>query len=866
LFGGRSIERDNFITVRHVSADAVSLGSGLVHGLRPGTEVALYPADIKSREDLASRPMATAVVTSVQATTAQASLLQPLTSPLTAGVRALITRQVYEGIRQTVALHQEGAPDGLVLDRIREAICHSTPDGGPSPYLSLVDSPHQTVDLHVKLEDGVARILNANGELLLLPEQLSTMGPDAGVKIRQALESVARYRSLQQLTNREAGSQIVGKVKLGLRRYLAQATGYTAEELPAQAYGSGGELTIQYDAEHPDRNLYSVTVANLSPLPIYPHIFILGPDFSIQRLYPRLGQQEFVPPGHTVSAGLDSPQEVLEMYLPEGWNASRDYVKLIATTTPTDLGSLEQTALSVPAAVGGRSRGAMQPLDQLLEAVAFGGGTRHARPNRTATTEDWATAELPLTTVRSEQITQLDLPAARVDLGDGITLVKPEGFQGQVRVTTQGNVARGMGDRGPARVPPPPGLARFPGIFQPVARIGTRGIGPTELLVEFELDEESRRSVSEDRPLRLELPSPAGDGYSELVPVMFDGEDYLLVGYGTEEGSGVDLVSLPAPVAAPENEISTRSITGTLRLFLYKKAGKNSTELGLRRPRLSGEDLTYEEVTPDQFQQGQKVAILIHGFTSNTQGIAKIFPHFAEEYGLTYDHVLTWDYETFGTGVHDNGKLLATALKQRCGLHPDDDITIHIFAHSMGSLVSRCLIELEGGHEIIDRLIMAGPPNQGSPMASMTRGVVFFFTTLINFAGVIPPIGVANWALKSLFEQGVGLSDISLKSPISQELNTLAEPNNVPYLVLAGTNPLSEEANARMERLAHKMMGESLEKIFRETNDRWVGISSLQGVRNGSYPQLTVELVPCDHNHYYVTPEGRQSMKQWLDQ
>jgi len=346
------------------------------------------------------------------------------------------------------------------------------------------------------------------------------------------------------------------------------------------------------------------------------------------------------------------------------------------------------------------------------------------------------------------------------------------------------------------------------------------------------------------------------------VPVIFDGEDYLLAGYGVG-GSAVDIVHLPSPsgIGGP----SVRGIGRTLRLFIYKRLGRHTTDIGLRRAELRGvRDVVYMPVVPDQFRPGHRVALFIHGFTSDTRWMIRYPAQFLRADVCEYDHFLTWDYETFGTGVESNGEQLALALRRQCGFSPEDQVTVDVYTHSMGALVARCAIELHGASAIIDRLIMAGPPNHGSTLATTGRGLIFLVTTLLNRAPLVPFLGLTNWTLKQLYEQSAGLADLDVHSPILSRLNALTAPSNVPYLVLAGENLPDPEERNRLDRLARKILDKGLDAMFGEQNDIAVGLSSLRGVRGGSYPRLRTEILPCDHFHYYVAPEAKQAIKDWL--
>ena len=138
-------------------------------------------------------------------------------------------------------------------------------------------------------------------------------------------------------------------MKLHLRRYVQDETGPHVEELPSETLGPGGELTLYFDPDHEERNLYVVDVINESKLNVYPHVFTLSSDYSISLLYPPEGVEEAVTPGNTYPIGLQAGTSQLSIWLPPGWDASRDCLKAIVTTQAADLRLLEQQALDVDA-------------------------------------------------------------------------------------------------------------------------------------------------------------------------------------------------------------------------------------------------------------------------------------------------------------------------------------------------------------------------------------------------------------------------------------------------------------------------------------------------------------------------------------
>jgi hypothetical protein len=128
----------------------------------------------------------------------------------------------------------------------------------------------------------------------------------------------------------------------------------------------------------------------------------------------------------------------------------------------------------------------------------------------------------------------------------------------------------------------------------------------------------------------------------------------------------------------------------------------------------------------------------------------------------------------------------------------------------------------------------------------------------------VPLAGAASWALNELYEQAHGWRDLETNSVLTKRLNQLSSPSTVPYLVLAGNIP-SESQGVRLARLARKVLDSTLDGIFGEReNDGVVPMSSLKGLRGGTYPLLTTAVLPCDHFSYFALPEGRRVVRRWL--
>lgn len=392
VFGGMHIARDPFITVQQVERDQVVLGAGLAHGLRPGTELALYPPTVVTRAELQPMaPLATVRVSAVTATSAHAQIVAGEAAAIPRFARGVVTRQVYAGLRQLVHLRAEsGEAHETEIALLRQAFQQAPPNGQPSPYLEELTDPDETADLYVVAAAGQLRIHAANGDLLV--QEAITRPGEASRLLLYALENIARYRALLLLSNQEPGSRLTGRVHMSISRFVADRQGPRAVALPT---GNSGDTVLSYNPARPERNGYVVEVINESDRDIFVHLFILNPDYSIFRLYPNIGQQEALRPQGKLPCGLSAAEERLEVYLPDGIDASRDYLKLIVTTAAADLRMIEQQGLRVPPPPLSPPRSGATALEALLVTLWFGAGSRYARPAQGPPGEDWTTLELP---------------------------------------------------------------------------------------------------------------------------------------------------------------------------------------------------------------------------------------------------------------------------------------------------------------------------------------------------------------------------------------------------------------------------------------------------------------------------------------
>lgn len=854
LFSGMHIARSPWITVLSSKNNLLVLNAGSLHGLMPGAELSFFPTNLPTQapNDILAEPVTTAVIESVRSTSAQARVT--FGGPVLALSHCSVSKPVQHGPQLRVSVRADVASE-LISAKVLAAIQAST-------VLTLQTEGTASHDLAVELTANQWTIYDGVGSMLVQPQH--NEAAELPFKLVSALHSIARHRILLGLENQVDTAQLVSKVKLRLRQ-VKPSNIYT--DIASEAT-EASELTIFYDAEYHHESLYIIDVINTSAIPLYPHVFVLNPDYSIVRLYPNQGQQdaiqqiEFGHPG-VVSVGiLESGEEPISLYLPDGWDSCRDYIKVIVTDTPTDLAVLEQGSLEVPPR--NTTRGDNSALQHYLDDISR--GIRQVKKG--VAIDRWATCCLPFTMVRNRQRYVLHANKTQVALGSDLLLHKPLNFTGELQVRSGEAITRDV------REPQPPAnLEQQRDVFAPIVISSTRSLHATALTIDLIIDDATRRSIDATNPLLLELPTNGEAG--EILAVLFDGQDYRFVGSGNAEHGTVRIVDLPIDDEAPA--AGTRGLAHTIRLFFYKKIGRHSNNIGLRRASIGNDTVSYAPVIADEFAPGDSIALFIHGFSDNSRRLVRDTSSFVLSEIHEYDHILTFDYESFASGIDENAASLALALRAQCGMHANDQLRLDIFAHSMGGIVARCMIELHECYDIVDRLVMAGTPNRGSTLASSGRGLTFLMTGLLNGIDGLPFVGTANWLFEQFQEQGKGMADLEVDSELLRRLNALESPTSTPYLVLAGSNTLKDKERNRINRLAHKTLSHSLDGLFGETNDLVVGLSCIVGIRGNvkteitaseqpfvRYPNLRIETFQCNHFDYYTHAQVRSAIKAWI--
>lgn len=391
----------------------------------------------------------------------------------------------------------------------------------------------------------------------------------------------------------------------------------------------------------------------------------------------------------------------------------------------------------------------------------------------------------------------------------------------------------------------------------------------------------------------------------QLLPIAYDGEFYLPLGWGKSIADGkteINLTRLPDSVRAkgssPSNVISeqdTRSLGSSLRI-LFQKIVTQKLKREFKYPLLAVADVSPDETVEyiqdiakvkDRVAKANNIILYIHGIIGDTE---KMLPSVrrtevtienqSKQIADLYDLVLTFDYENLHTPIEENARLLKQRLEQ-VGLGVNHGKNFHIVAHSMGGLISRWFIEREGGNAIAQHLIMLGTPNAGSPWSDIEDWAITMLGIGLNGLSTVSwsvPVLEALMNVVGTAASAVEAIDVSLDQmqPGSQFLNNLASSLDpgIPYSIVAGNTsiiPAALESQgdkpSLIKRLTQKLSNRAISlAFFGQPNDIAVTVDSIKSVNSDRAFPPQIQEVACDHTVYFDHSEGLKGLSQAVTQ
>jgi hypothetical protein len=774
-----------------------------------------------------------------------------------------------------LAVGFEGEAQGVAA--AREALAKAGPNGRPSLYVREARGGDPAEYRLIARENQFIVARAADDRPII--GQLDGYDAATAQRAIERLEHIARWTATSRLANP------AGTIRLDADPEIQMTIIANGQELTDKEI----RLTYEFRDGAWVRPEFLVRLNNKGDRRLYAALIDLTESFRISAALQE-GGSIALDPGQEAWAYRKRPipAVVPDELWRQGVIELRDVLKLIVCTAEFDARLLEQQALDLPrlAPAASRSAGVPGGLERLMQRVQ----TRDlGDEDGSSRIDDWGATQVVFTTVRPLASAQVPTGgSAPVKLAGGVTLRPHPALTAKARLTAAPTASRDLGNFALPRM-----LRDDPSTSQPFVVASTRSGSPGLSVLEL-TDVGSPESVTPHEPLRLDAPTKLEEG-EHVLPVGFDGEFFLPLGWAARSGGGTEIVIERLPglhEGAMLPESARRSLTGSIKIFFQKVVcgvlGREFEYPILAAAEVDesgGDERVVYEKDPEKIKarvaSSKRIVLLVHGITGDTlemrRGLrrAKVGAD-RKPLDSTYDLVLTLDYENLNTPIED----VARALKQRLeavGLGPDHGKEFTIAAHSMGGLVSRWFIEREGGNRIANRLIMLGTPNGGSPWSDVHDWALGMIAVGLNgLATVAWPASILGGLVASIERIDVNLDQMQPGSAFLKELSQSADPG-VPYLMLAGDTALApaglkidKEGLSPARRLLARLLSKPVlhsvaDVLFSDVpNDVAVSVASMKTVPGPWDPVYDVRPVSCDHMSYFQHPAGLKALAEVL--
>lgn len=841
FWGGAITPRPDFFTIRYAPIHGGWIADGgKIHGIDQPTVseptiLTVFPwEDNTVTDDKAhNKALGTARVTAVMPSFSKVELI---------GLEASFS-DIFKAVINTLPLRTMGVQiigDGKGVALLERAI-------RPSVFVHLEDRIENT-RFQVLVTDNHYQIKRPTDTRLLVSPITDAF------RTVQRLEHIARWTATLELQS-SPNSRITNN---------AVTMELITQGVPVQS----DQVVLWYSPEGKPPK-FQLKLRNTSTERLYCSILDFSETFSINALF-------LESDGIWLEAGEEAyafdqsmyafvPQELWQ----QGTTELKDILKLIVSTTAFDARLLEQTRLDAPRTRSLRSSPPEGMLNRLMKRVQ----TRDLEDNyETEIVGNWSTSQLLITTIRPQNFVTLHATSSQQELSASTTIYSPRDFSAQVRLTTVNQAVHEVANQ---VLPPLLQDNSIPLYFTSSA------VGPGLSVLELN-QVHNQGVVTPNNPLRIIVDIPLN--FSEYVlPVAYNGEFYLPLGRGLVRDNRLEITIdyLPPPLLRG----AQRSLGGAIYIFFHALSDPvliQQPDPTFDYPVLSAVSiiegktsyLTAPEEIQAEVEQAQWIALYVHGMTSDSQNmVPSIESAMADLNGQTrplkdfYDLVLAFDYKSSDASLIGHAQALKQSL-QTIGLDADHGKTLHIIAHSTGGLVSRWFIEREGGHEIVQHLLLIGTPNAGSSWPKVQAGLILMATLVLNgFLKVALPLRVLDILLRRIAEIDITLDDIEPGSDFLKKLESSLDPG-VPYTMVAGTTPLGSEDALGLISKQVLMQLVSLTGLpfHNEPNDLAISVKSMTAIPAGRTAIRVMSEVSCNALTYFSNPAGLETLGKAVSQ
>ncbi|MEM9091502.1 MAG: caspase family protein [Cyanobacteria bacterium P01_F01_bin.53] len=890
FLGGAIAPAPPYYTVSYHPTHSWVIDGGAIHGLQvptdaETTELALFPFDSTPEQlEEVSGAIAQVNVTQVLPQLSKIDGSDPALANQSNTFKAVVLSVPLP----SVSVFLEGDEAGV--SAVRQAITTASPQGGPSLYIKATDNI-EGASYRLLAKDNTYSITPPSEErVLVTPEQ--GYATASAQKVMKNLEHIARWKAIAELDS-PANSQIQGAIKLSI---------FTGE---GDSHESATEITdpqirLEYAPPSPGTQdwtppKFRIKLHNTSNQTLYCALFYLTETFKVNNIKPdRVGGLVKLQPDEDIwfAGGRALRGEVAEGLWKQGITECRDLLKLIACREEFDPTLMNLGGLGTPIVrPTTRSVGRNGALAKLMQRV----NTRDISfADEEPSLDDWVATQIAFTFVRPQPSTPINR-SAPIDLGSQVNIAPHPALTAKASLTT---VAQSTRDVHGFVMPTLFKQAELDDHTEPFQFTQSRSSDPGLSALELR-DVDNVESVTAQTPLIIESAMPLEED-EYVLPIAYDGEFYLPLGYGKSNESGKTQIVLER-LTDPVSE-GSRSVQGSIRIFfqkvITKKLGERlSKKLGVsfEYPLLAAAQLEHPstkssetdssetddaeqdvkvvyvrevETVKAQVAQANNIALYIHGIFGDTESMLPsidtailAIEDETRPIGQLYDLVLAFDYENLNTTIDQNGRLLKQRL-EAIGLGANHGKTLHIIAHSMGGLVSRWFIEQEGGNEVVNHLIMLGTPNAGSPWPQVQAGITAAVSFALNGLSIVAaPLKLLHGLLQRIEKIDLSLDQMQPGSDFLDEIAQSKDPG-VPYTLVVGNTSLVkvDKTASLKEKIVNKLWKVAELPFFKQPNDIAVLVESITAIPAGRLPAPKELPTACNHLEYFIHPAGLTSL------
>ncbi|MEO6114176.1 MAG: hypothetical protein ABIP07_07015, partial [Sphingomicrobium sp.] len=489
----------------------------------------------------------------------------------------------------------------------------------------------------------------------------------------------------------------------------------------------------------------------------------------------------------------------------------------------------------------------MLALEPLTDSRSFGSASDRPDEASKPITDDWLTKDLRIKVVR-----RLDqVGPAELSLADGqIVIEQHPSVTANVSLSTAVGAARGGDgdDLAMARRLEAAGMTLS-------SFAGARGDCPNIL----ELNDIGNEAALAETPITIRLTVPLAAGEA-IVPMVHDGRHIMLAGDSWLDEDGTTRVRIDK---LPGSAVGRRSLGGALKMYFFKTYLHSDNVNRLRRVEYDadGSATSHDDLVAAKVAAASNILLVIHGIIGDTATM--IAGVRGSGLDTKFDLVLSYDYENLATPIEQTARALRDDLA-RVGIRADDGKKLTMIAHSMGGLVSRRMIECEGGSDVVDHLVMCGTPNGGSPLGQVegARQILMMLATI--GANFLPHFcAPALMLLTRSKKLTPTLEQMAPRSAFIAELNA-GPALGTRYSILAGDVDQYKDADDQLfdELLVKTGRGPLFDALFSSgPNDIAVGVPSIFGEAVPALAKASHANVACHHLNYFSTTVGRDALK-----